>query len=102
MIQFTKNKIPPVRGIGLKFIVVCVIGAIAYFLFDYQYSNEDFRIVEGGGEVDAERKKRRLNLFNLKGRCVVEICLSDISSAVSAIEGGATSVELCCSRTDGG
>mmetsp|Transcript_6595 Transcript_6595/g.6722 ORF Transcript_6595/g.6722 Transcript_6595/m.6722 type:complete len:409 (-) Transcript_6595:551-1777(-) len=99
MIEFTKSKIPPVKGIGLKFIVVCVIGAIAYFLFDY--SNEDFGIVEGDGEIDAERKKRR-STFLSKGRCVVEICLSDISSAISAIEGGATSIELCCSRAEGG
>jgi copper homeostasis protein len=33
---------------------------------------------------------------------VVEICLSDIESAIQAVQGGATSLELCSNRIEGG
>jgi copper homeostasis protein len=33
---------------------------------------------------------------------VVEVCVSDISSAIEAIRGGATSLELCSNRIEGG
>lgn len=32
----------------------------------------------------------------------IEICCSDLESALAAVEGGATSVELCANRSDGG
>ena len=33
---------------------------------------------------------------------VVEICLSDIESAIQAVQAGATSLELCSNRLEGG
>ena len=41
--------------------------------------------------------KNRENKF-----AVVEICLSDIESAIQAVRGGATSLELCSNRIEGG
>lgn len=32
----------------------------------------------------------------------IEICVSDIESVIAALEGGATSLELCCDRPQGG
>ena len=47
-------------------------------------------------------KKRRRKLKAHSERITCEICLSDVTSAISAIEGGATSIELCTSRGEGG
>lgn len=33
---------------------------------------------------------------------IVEVCLSDVTSALNAVHGGATSVELCVDRTTAG
>lgn len=45
--------------------------------------------------------KRRVSL-KLQQCHIVEICVSDISSAIVAIQGGATSIELCSNRLEGG
>ena len=47
-------------------------------------------------------KKRRRKLKAQSEKITCEICLSDVTSAISAIEGGATSIELCTSRGEGG
>ena len=47
-------------------------------------------------------KKRRRKLKSHSERITCEICLSDVTSAISAIEGGATSIELCTNRGEGG
>ena len=47
-------------------------------------------------------KKRRRKLKAHSERITCEICLSDVTSAISAIEGGATSIELCTNRGEGG
>lgn len=45
-------------------------------------------------------KKRRRKKFCNKN--IVEICVSDLQSAEAAVIGGATSLELCSNRSEGG
>jgi hypothetical protein len=37
-----------------------------------------------------------------KGAFIIEICVSDIESVAEAAQGGASSIELCANRKDGG
>jgi copper homeostasis protein CutC len=53
------------------------------------------------------RKKSQININNQKNTFInhdrtVEVCVSDIESVLEAIEGGATSLELCSDRPQGG
>jgi copper homeostasis protein len=50
---------------------------------------------------NSQLMKRRVSL-KLQQCHIVEICVSDISSAIVAIQGGATSIELCSNRLEGG
>ncbi len=50
---------------------------------------------------DQQSLKKR-NSSKLKQSHTVEFCVSDISSAIAAIHGGATSLELCSNRLEGG
>lgn len=46
--------------------------------------------------------KKRESLKKLQQNHTIEFCVSDIASAMTAVHGGATSLELCSNRLEGG
>eukprot|EP01031_Cornospumella_fuschlensis_P048418 gene48418-59294_t len=53
-------------------------------------------------EEAVERRRKRANSIQNPFHRIVEICVSDYESAKQAVEGGATSLELCSNRNEGG
>lgn len=83
-----------------------LIGFLTYLLFelycDVDESNLKTDMKHPNVEDVSKDKKRKKKNKSNSDRMTCEICLSDITSAISAIDGGATSIELCTNRADGG
>ena len=100
---------PPVAGRRDAVVLFGVLGLGAVLLLGLRlwtpYSLHDG---EGGEEDTADQEDRdkwqRRALATNKRRTnhVLEICCSDYASAVAAVQGGATSLELCSNRLEGG
>jgi copper homeostasis protein len=105
------------RPISGSFLVTCgaCMGAagIVFYYFKKCYLERETDYVEFGYSLNlSSRFVRFFEEFNM--RCkrgtrkpknfdnTIEVCLSDISSIVNAIHGGATSLELCTNRAEGG
>jgi copper chaperone CopZ len=83
-----------------------LIGFLTYLLFelycDVDESNLKTDVKHPNVEDISKDKKRKKKSKSNSDRMTCEICLSDVTSAISAIDGGATSIELCTNRADGG
>jgi copper chaperone CopZ len=83
-----------------------LIGFLTYLLFelycDVDESNLKTEMKHPNVEDVSKDKKRKKKSKSNSDRMTCEICLSDVTSAISAIDGGATSIELCTNRADGG
>lgn len=93
------------RGLMVGSLLSVGIGLLTYLLFEFYGDNEEgnSKFERSEYDIDAEGRARRKNLMlNADEKAVIEICLSDVTSAISAIAGGATSIELCTNRADGG
>ena len=93
------------RGLVVGSLLSVGIGLLTYLLFEFYCDNEEgnSKYVKNKSDLETEERERRKNIqMNAVENAVIEICLSDITSAISAIAGGATSIELCTSRAEGG
>lgn len=89
------------RNVGPVFGVACflsgaILGVITvkYFSLEKKSRKRDFR--------DSSQPMKKRESLKIQQSRTVEICVSDISSAIAAIHGGATSLELCSNRLEGG
>ena len=81
------------------------IGLLTYIFFEVYGDNNEGHSKEDTSDCDIEVERRsRRKKFLLSGtdKAIVEICLSDIASAIAAIAGGSSSIELCTNRAEGG
>lgn len=96
-----------IRSKDLIIATVAAVGvllALLFFEFCYDSDNcsQTTASVDNLTEDAVREKKRRLKAKQSFNRIVCEVCLCDLTSATSAISGGATSIELCTNRGDGG
>ena len=84
------------------------IGLLSYLLFDFEFYCDSEEGNSKSSEKhdrnsDAERRARQnRTMLSSHDEAIVEVCLSDITSAISAIAGGTSSIELCANRSEGG
>lgn len=70
-----------------------IVAVLTYYYFTSSRTKD---------EVIYRREEKRKKLPPIKERKTVEACISDIESALNAIQGGANSLELCANRPEGG
>lgn len=85
-------------------MAVGVLLTLLFFEFCYDSDNSSQVKASVDDQTDdaAREKRRRLKAKQNSERMICEVCLCDVTSATSAIDGGATSIELCTNRGDGG
>ena len=85
-------------------VAVGVLLTLLFFELCYDSDNSSQTTASVDNQTDdaAREKKRRLKAKQNAERMICEVCLCDVTSATSAIDGGATSIELCTNRGDGG
>ena len=85
-------------------VAVGVLLTLLFFEFCYDSDNSSQVTASVDDQTDdsAREKRRRLKAKQNLERMTCEVCLCDVTSATSAIDGGATSIELCTNRGDGG
>jgi copper homeostasis protein len=90
-----RGNVGPVFGVAC-FLSGAILGVVTvkYFSLEKKSRKRDFR--------DSSQPMKKRESLKLQQSHTVEICVSDISSAIAAIHGGATSLELCSNRLEGG
>lgn len=84
-----------VTGVTVGFVLSTRLNKTQRVITKVQECVQDATSPSSSTEVPQKRKKKH-------DGPVIEICLSDIDSVTNAWEGGATSVELCSARSEGG
>ena len=94
------------RGLVVGSLLSVGIGLLTYLLFEFYCDGDEGNSKNSNKydrDTDAEGKARRKKaMLNSSDKAIVEVCLSDITSAVSAIASGTSSIELCANRSEGG
>ena len=87
-----------VLGLGVGVLLLGLRLWTPYSLHDGEEEEEDT-----ADQEDRDKWQRRALATNKRRtNHVLEICCSDYASAVAAVQGGATSLELCSNRLEGG
>lgn len=95
---FLKNRINAVIVGTASIVIIALI--IRNFTKSKQTDEEGADVSE---ELEKEWLRRRsVSQKKLSMNEVLEICCSDMQSCIEAVEGGATSLELCSNRLEGG
>lgn len=76
--------------------VGCITGALSYSLLtNFFHKRKHIK-------PRREQPMKKRESLKIQQTHTIEFCVSDIASAIAAIHGGATSLELCSNRLEGG